>query len=157
MEWKYDDGGRAEAGFKGKGSVRDCVTRAIAIIGEDDYRTVYDELDERQKEYIATSRSARAKKLRASGKRKTPRNAVLHPVWKQYLVDHGWRKETLVEFGSSDRVHLDAAEAPSGTYIAQTRKHLVAVVDGVAHDAWNSVGEGNRMIYTVWHPPTAGN
>lgn len=39
MKWKYSDGGRKAAGFKGE--ARDCVCRAICIADQLDYTTVY--------------------------------------------------------------------------------------------------------------------
>ena len=49
MEFIYDDGGRAAAGFKGK--TGDCVTRAIAIATGRPYREVYDRLNEIAQEH----------------------------------------------------------------------------------------------------------
>ena len=40
MQFQYNDGGRAEAGFKG--TTGDCVCRAIAIATEKPYREIYD-------------------------------------------------------------------------------------------------------------------
>ena len=57
--WQLNDGGRAEAGFRG--DTGDCVVRAIAIGAHMDYRTVYDELGARQRRYLATTRSKRHK------------------------------------------------------------------------------------------------
>lgn len=153
-DWVYNDGGRADAGFKGKGNARDCVTRAIAIVGGVDYREVYDELFGRYKQWLATSRTKAAQRLRAKGRNGSPREGVQKEVWKQYLKDHGWRNEALVNFGSSSRVHLDAAELPPGTYIAQCSRHLVAIVDGVINDTFDPSREGNRTVYSVWYPPT---
>lgn len=42
MNWVYNDGGRADAGFKGEAG--DCVTRAIAIAMDRPYKEVYNEL-----------------------------------------------------------------------------------------------------------------
>ena len=42
MQFVYNDGGRAAAGYIG--SAGDCVTRAIAIATELPYQTVYDAL-----------------------------------------------------------------------------------------------------------------
>lgn len=44
MEWTYNDGGRAEAGFRGV--TGDCVCRAIAIATERPYREIYDLINE---------------------------------------------------------------------------------------------------------------
>ena len=40
MEFVYDDGGRAEAGFKG--ITGDCVCRAISIATQKPYKEIYD-------------------------------------------------------------------------------------------------------------------
>lgn len=44
LPFKQDDGGRADAGYKG--TTGDCVTRAIAIATGLDYQTVYDAINE---------------------------------------------------------------------------------------------------------------
>jgi hypothetical protein len=44
IPFEQDDGGRAAAGFRG--TTGDCVTRAIAIAAQRDYREVYDALHE---------------------------------------------------------------------------------------------------------------
>ena len=44
MEFRWDDGGRAAAGFKGEAD--DCVCRSIAIATGKDYQEVYDALNE---------------------------------------------------------------------------------------------------------------
>ena len=38
--WTYDDGGRVQAGFRGKAN--DCLTRALAIATGTDYKVIYD-------------------------------------------------------------------------------------------------------------------
>lgn len=153
--WTYDDGGRAAAGFTGKTTPRDCVTRAIAIVGGLDYREVYDELFDRQRAWQTTSRCKSAQRRRARGASASPRNGVAHPVWKTYLAHHGWMKQTLMSVGSSARVHLNAGELPDGAFIAQCAKHLVAVKDGVIHDAFdpNEFSNNGRIVYSVWRPP----
>lgn len=47
MEFIYDDGGRAEAGYKGH--TGDCVVRAVAIATQLPYQDVYDALSHGQK------------------------------------------------------------------------------------------------------------
>ncbi len=42
MDHVKTDGGRKDAGYKG--SVGDCVIRAIAVATEQDYQTVYDDI-----------------------------------------------------------------------------------------------------------------
>jgi hypothetical protein len=49
MEFKFNDGGRAKAGFKG--FTGDCVTRSIAIVTGKPYLEVYDEINQYCKVY----------------------------------------------------------------------------------------------------------
>ena len=44
MEFNFNDGGRADAGYKGR--TGDCVTRAVAIAAELPYKQVYERLAE---------------------------------------------------------------------------------------------------------------
>jgi len=41
MDFKYNDGGKAEAGIK---ATRDCVLRAICIASGKDYESIHEEL-----------------------------------------------------------------------------------------------------------------
>src|ERR1044072_1780437 len=92
MKWIYNDGGREAAGYKGK-SVGDCVTRAIAIVTEQPYQTVYDALHERIKAFASTSRAKAARRAgRGNGARgSTPRNGVCRQVYEAYLKSLGYR------------------------------------------------------------------
>jgi hypothetical protein len=80
MEFVYNDGGRAAAGFKG--STGDCVTRAIAIATGKPYAEVYDALNE-------------LAKLERKGKRKrgvsNARTGVYKGTKRKYLESLGWR------------------------------------------------------------------
>ena len=62
MDFKYNDGGRAESAYKG--SARDCVTRAIAIVTGKTYTEVMPSFMKKLKNFAATKRSAAAKKSR---------------------------------------------------------------------------------------------
>ena len=52
MKFKYNDGGRKKAGYKGQDN--DCVVRAIAIVLEIPYKDVYDALYNPRGVYIET-------------------------------------------------------------------------------------------------------
>ena len=151
MEYIKDDGGRAEAGFKGKGGVGDCVTRAIVLAGGYDYREVYDELAERREVWVEKSRSRVARREAASKKpKRTASHGMPHPVWKRYLEERGWTKQSVMGIGTGTRMWSDETLPATGTYIVQTRRHLIAVVDGVLRDTWDSRGRG---VYSLWWPP----
>ena len=55
MELNFNDGGRAEAGYKGR--TGDCVTRAVAIAAELPYQEVYNRLAEGNANQRVTKRS----------------------------------------------------------------------------------------------------
>ena len=54
----YNDGGRAEAGYKGR--TGDCVTRAVAIAASLPYKEVYDRLAEGNATQRITKRSPKS-------------------------------------------------------------------------------------------------
>jgi hypothetical protein len=137
--WEYNDGGRADAGFKGKAG--DCVTRAIAIATGLPYKEVYDELGRRSK--------LRAESYR--GKRKkfknTARDGVHREIYEAYLEELGWTWTPTMQVGQGCKVHLRADELPEGTVIVRVSRHVVTVVDGVIQDNHNSSRGGNRCVY----------
>jgi hypothetical protein len=126
IEFQQNDGGREEAGFVGKVSVRDCVVRAIAIATEKPYREVYEALSK-------------------SGK--SPRNGVRRSVYEKYLASLGWKFYPTMGIGTGCKVHLKASELPKGRIICRVSKHLVAVIDGVIHDTYNPSRDGTRCVY----------
>lgn len=138
----YDDGGRAQAGFTG--TTGDCVVRAIAIATEQEYRTVYDDLHRLSKDFGASGRSRAANKAKASP---SPRTGTFREVFQPYLESMGWVWVPTMKIGQGCKVHLRADELPGGRIIASVSRHLVAVVDGVAHDTDDPSREGNRCVY----------
>ena len=134
MEWVYDDGGRSRY-FKG--SAGDCVCRAIAIATEQDYKKVYDELAALNK--------------KRSGK-KSARNGVNRKDIRAYMADLGWEWHPTMGIGTGCKVHLDADELPSGRIVCSLSRHLVAVIDGVLHDTYDSAWE-RRCVYGYWTEP----
>ena len=143
--WQYDDGGRAAAGFRG--DTGDCVTRAIAIATGMPYREVYNELQARQAAWIATSRSAKARRDRGRTTRRSIRTGVYAEVYKPWLAELGWVWTPTMAIGSGTTVHLAGAELPAGRIIARCSKHLAAVIDGVVHDTYDSTRDGRRAVY----------
>lgn len=149
-QWKYDDGGRKAAGFKG--STDDCVTRAIAIVTGLEYRTVYDELHSRMK----------ARKG-LHGRHRSPRNGVSATVYKPLLREIGFEWTPTMHIGSGCTTHL--ADVPEGRHIVRLSGHLTALVDGEIRDTFdprrisvpiiNGVSNGDlardtRCVYGYW-------
>ena len=119
MEWIYDTGGR-EKYYKAL-NVNDCVTRAIAIANGMDYKETYMAL----KKYNGGE---------------SPRNGVCEFIYKKMLIDLGWEYVDL----KAERTSLADADLPNDEIIiCRLSGHLVAVVNGVIHDTWNS-GKGRK-------------
>lgn len=131
----YNDGGRKAAGYKGQAG--DCATRAIAIATGMDYQTVYDELTIRKQKF-------KGKKVTSCS---TARRAMPTKVVKRYLEEIGWKWVPTMKIGSGCKVHLRADELPKGRILARVSGHLVAVIDGVIHDTYDSSRNGTRCVY----------
>lgn len=134
MEWVYDDGGRAAAGFKGTTS--DCVCRAIAIAAEMPYKEVYDLINEFGKK-------------ERTGKRKTHKSNArtgVYPATTRKVMAHlGFEWIPTMKVGQGCKVHLNPDELPAGRLVVSISKHECAVIDGVIHDIYNPSDRG----YTV--------
>ena len=125
--FQFNDGGRAAAGFKGP--ARDCVVRAIAIATGKSYATVYAEINALD---CKTSNS---------------RTGVAKKTTRKYLTSSGWQWTPTMAIGSGCTIHLTSAELPAGRLIVSVSRHLVAVVDGVIHDTYDSSRGGRRCVY----------
>lgn len=68
LQFKFNDGGRSKY-FKGEAG--DCVVRAISIATNTDYKVIYDELFQANKDYLAKKNTKIAKQMksRTRGKR----------------------------------------------------------------------------------------
>lgn len=107
MQFVFDDGGRAAAGFKGQAG--DCVTRAIAIAAELPYQLVYDHLRAELTEYADRHHDKAARQMQRKGGR-SPRNGVSKKVTRQYLESLGWRWVPTMAIGQGCITHLRADE-----------------------------------------------
>lgn len=116
ISFERNDGGRKAAGYKG--SAGDCVPRSIIIALGLDYKTVRGELDALCSEMTG-------------GFRRSTRDGTPVPVGYRYLSDRGW-----VAVPCTNLYVEDMPE--TGTYILVSKKHWIALVDGVIHDTWDS-------------------
>ena len=137
MQFIYNDGGRAAAGYKG--TTGDCVVRAVAIGTGLPYQEVYDKLSE-------------GCKNERKSKSSSARNGVnTNRVWfKNYMKSLGWVWTPTMRIGSGCKVHLREAELPMGRLIVSVSRHYVAVIDGVINDLYDCSREGNRCVYGYW-------
>lgn len=142
MIWMYDDGGRAQAGFKG--TTGDCVCRAIAIASASgqvtDYRGIYDGLK------VAALRE----RPRNGRKRSTVHSGVATATIHRYLTAREWRWVPTMGIGTGCTVHLRKEELPQGRLIVRVSKHITAVIDGVIHDLYDPSRDGTRCVYGYW-------
>lgn len=137
--FKWDDGGRASAGFVG--TANDCVVRAISIATEVPYKDVYDAINRIAKtERITASRTSRS----------NSRTGVYRCTYEKYLRSINWRWTPTMAIGVGCRVHLRSDELPSGRLILSLSKHVAAVVDGVLHDLEDCSRYGTRCVYGYW-------
>lgn len=136
MDFQYNDGGRAAAGYKG--STGDCVVRAIAIATGKPYQTVYDEINALAAKERITKRNKR---------RSNARNGVGRRTYEKYLVSLGWEWHPTMTIGAGCTVHLRADELPTGRLIVRVSKHMVAVIDGVVHDTYDPTRDDTRCVY----------
>ena len=127
MNYKYNDGGREAAGYKG--TAGDCGARAMAIALQLDYKSVYKELAQANAD---------------NGRSKSARSGIMKDTYTEVLKRHGWIWMKAPTFeGRKAR----CSDMPKGRVIAKQAKHFVAVIDGVANDSWNCT---ERMVYGYW-------
>jgi hypothetical protein len=149
MSYERDDGGRAEAGYKG--SADDCGVRAVAIATGIPYADVYRGLFDTQREFGA----GRSKKARKAAKSPSPRSGVFREPVQRYMEGVGWEWVPTMKIGSGCTVHLRADELPAGKIVAMVSKHFCAVVDGVVHDTHDPTRDGTRCVYGYFTKATS--
>lgn len=142
INFVYDDGGRAAAGYKD--SAGDCTVRAIAIATQKPYKEVYKALND-----LAHKHNQRKRKYKS----KTAGRGVHRCVYDEYLKNLGWRWKATTGIGIGCRVHLRADELPKGRIICRLSGHHTAVVDGVIHDTYDPSRNGGRCVYGYWEAP----
>ena len=136
MEFIYNDGGRAEAGYKGK--TGDCVCRSIAIATGKPYREVYGALNELGK----SERTGKRKRGKSSS-----RTGVYKQTIRKYMKFIGWEWTPTMKIGQGCKVHLRADELPKGRLVVNVSRHTTAVIDGIVHDTHDPSRKGTRCVY----------
>tara|TARA_Y100000385_G_C12841963_1_gene529179 strand:- start:43 stop:438 length:396 start_codon:yes stop_codon:yes gene_type:complete len=125
MTYVSTDGGRLEAGYKGR-NAGDCAARSVAIALQIPYKQAYLELARASKEF---------------GFKRSARDGIHKPVFEHFLKKHGWSWRSAPKF---DGRKARCSDLLHGRVIASQAGHYVAVVDGVPHDIWDC---SNRMVY----------
>jgi len=148
IRYTFNDGGRADAGYKGK--TGDCVVRAIAIASRKPYKEVYGAMAKtmQQAGYRA---SGNAYNQRPRAGNKPARNA--RDVQQDVLKQFGYTKVRLLH---GARPTYTDAYSMYGDCIVGTTKHIAALVDGALHDIFDGrtyLWEGElheRKAQSVW-------
>jgi hypothetical protein len=146
LEFKYDDGGRSAAGYKGV--TGDCVVRSIAIATSIPYQKIYDDLYKANQIFRTTSKTKLAKSLKPSND--SPRTGTHRIILKKYLSQLGWTWTPTMFIGKGCKVHLKKNELPTGTIIVSCSKHITVVKNGVLYDTYNCSRNGTRCVYGYW-------
>jgi hypothetical protein len=132
IKFVYNDGGRADAGFKG--STGDCAARAIAIATGKTYREVYDGLN------------AFAKRERRKDK-SDARTGVYAPTVRRYMDSIGWVFVPVMGIGTGCTMHVAELELPKGRLVLSLSRHYAASIERVLHDTHDCSREGSRCVY----------
>ncbi len=142
MNFEFNDGGRAAAGYKGNAG--DCVCRAIAIAADLPYQEVYDRL--------AEGNASQRKSKRTVKQSRSARNGIYtkRKWFKDYMRELGFRWTPTMQIGSGCQVHLKADELPGGRIICNVSKHVCAVIEGTIHDTHDPSRGGSRCVYGYW-------
>lgn len=138
LPWVFADGGRAEAGYRGR--TDDCACRAIAIAAQMPYQEVYD---------LITAEGL-VERPRGRQTRSHPRTGVFAATMRRLLDRLGATWTPTMTIGSGTTVHLAPGELPDGRLIARVSKHFAAVIDGTLYDTHDCCRDGTRAVYGYW-------
>lgn len=138
--FNYNDGGRADAGYKGL--TRDCGIRALAIALQKPYKEVYNKVNDF------------CKKEKPSKRRRGISNArtgIHTHTYRKICEFYGLTWVPLMGIGTGCKVHLAKDELPKGRIICRVSKHYVAVINGIINDTYDCSREGTRAVYGYWY------
>lgn len=142
--FKYNDGGRSDAGYKGNAG--DCVTRSIAIVTGKPYQEVYDALNK-----LSESERIGTRKRTISNSR----TGVHRVTYDKYLKSLGYEWIPTMTIGSGCKVHLRHTELPSGQLIVRVSEHMTTMIDGVVNDIYDCSRGGRRCVYGFYRKSIA--
>ncbi|MEM8734003.1 MAG: DUF2786 domain-containing protein [Planctomycetota bacterium] len=138
MEFVWNDGGRAAAGFVG--TTNDCVVRALSIATGIAYRTVYEHFQQ--------------------AARQSPRKGMPVELVSRFLEEREWTRVTAA--GESLQLVDRECGLPKGVVVAHVSRssercqHLTTLVDRVVHDTWNPIDD-DYLLQCYWTPPKSFN
>lgn len=127
MKHVYNDGGRSV--YFTATAVGDCVTRAIAIALDKDYKEVYNAI----------------KSLLGY----TPRNGIRKADTKRVMAHFGFVWHATMGIGTGCRTHLKEGEIPPNC-VVNLSSHLACVKNNELHDTYDCTRGGSRCVYGYW-------
>lgn len=144
VDYKYNDGGRIESGFKGN-RAGDCVVRATAIIMQEPYRDVY-EL------YAYNNKKMKGKRTARDG---------MNPAVSSYtLKSLGYKPmDNYLRIPVDHAITVTEVYEQIGDCLIFIPRHALAIMNGTVHDTWDSrfKRQGRRVshspIQRVWAHP----
>lgn len=139
MEFIYKDGGRSNY-FKGR--TGDCVCRAICNATGEDYKKIYDLINQISKNE-KTGKRKKGKSNARTGCYKYTEKEIIENIL-------GWKWHPTMHIGCGCMTHLTKDELPKGTLIVKVSKHLTCVKDGVLYDTYDCSRDGLRCVYGYW-------
>ena len=152
LDYTFNDGGRAAAGYKG--TTDDCVVRSIVIAsGYLDYQDVYDELFDLTKKWANAGRTKEARAAASHPDRLSPRHGVAAQVYRPFVEhDLGWEWTPTMGIGTGTTVHLRRGELPKTDdfLLVRCSKHLTTVCGDTVYDNHDPTRGGTRAVYGYW-------
>ena len=139
VQFVYDDGGRAAAGFKG--AAGDCAVRAAAIAAEIPYQEAYDLINR-------CSKNEKPSKRRRG--KSSSRTGVHKVTFHKVMEELGWSWTPTMKIGSGCTVHVRKDELPPGRLILNLSRHYAAYIEGALHDTFDGSRRGKRCVYGYW-------
>lgn len=133
--FSHNDGGRQAAGYRG--TARDCVCRALAIVTGQSYADVYREINR----FLAEQ---------CDGQGGCSRTGIAKPYTRRVIAHFGGIWQPTMRIGQGCTVHLRPDELLSGRLIVNLTGHVAAVIGGVLHDTHDSSRGGTRCVYGYW-------
>lgn len=143
--FKYNDGGRALAGYKG--DTGDCVTRAICNASGLPYQEVYDALALGNSTQRLSKRQ-KTGRTNNKGQKTAAKGIYTTRKWfKDYMRSIGFTWVPTMLIGQGCKVHLRGDELPTGRLVVAVSKHYTAMIDGVINDTYDCSRSGSRCVY----------
>ena len=157
IEHIFNDGGRATAGFTGE--TYDCVTRAVAIITENPYREVYDNLYRLALGYASDNDDKVARAMRRAMEvcgahwknHPDPNSGVNWEITDRYLLELDWFFWAIVpDKNGMNWMKLSDFTGFEGRYVVRLIGHSTAVIDGKVYDTFNPEERHSVPVIGFW-------